>query len=167
MKKPLMILNVELWESANDFMNYGIPWYMKLSWYLFNRKFYRRMIILAKNRQLFCRGFYDRFRDRVVLCINDLLESTINTLRTHGSTRNYHVHFGCQAYFTLVHEMLHKANVAKDDLDGHKIDFDKFDKLPEALKDIFDGLLELERSNDAFNNHPENRRKDNDSKEIE
>ena len=153
-----MTLQVELWDNAYDFINYGTPWYMKLSWYLFNRPFYRRITTLSKNHQLFARGFYDRFHDKVVLCVRDLTISTIDSIRGKSDSP-FHFNFALQAYFTLVHELLHKANVAKDDIaGGHRIDFDKFEKLPEALKDIFDGLLQLENSDDSFTNHPDNRR---------
>lgn len=160
MNQPVMRLQVELWNNASEFVKYGIPWYMKVIWYLTNRKFYYRMVGRAKVNQLYARGFYDRFRDKIVLCLTDIALSTIDSFRHGSQGGSFHLHYGLQFYFTLVHEMLHKANVAKDDYagQGHRIDFDRFERLPETLKDLFDGLLELENSGDAFRNHPDNRR---------
>lgn len=156
--KPLLSTRLEIWKSAKDVVKYGIPWWMKLIWYIWNPKLYYKM----KNLD-YARGFYDPFNNKVMLCIDDIAWSSLDSIRAghdRGVLIKYHTMFGLQFFYTLVHELLHQANVASDKIEGgHKIDHDKFEKLPECLKDIFDGLLQMEYSNDAFNNHPENRRK--------
>jgi len=128
-------------------------------WWLTNRTFFAKMKLLADRKTLFARGIYDKFHDKIILCAQDISMSAINAMKTAGGG-DYHKTFGLTAYFTLIHEMLHKADVAKDaDGAGHKLNYDRFEKLPPMLQDLFDGLLEMEFSNDAFTNHPENRRK--------
>lgn len=157
MSKPIVKLKVEIWESANAYLKHGAPWYMWLAWFLTNQMFYHQMRVLAKNKTFYARGIYDKFHDKIILCINDIAYSSVSSL--NGQPGKYHTTFALQTYFTLIHELLHKSNVAKDESNGgHTIDFDLFEKLHPSLKDMFDGLLELEYSNDAFNNHPENRR---------
>lgn len=158
MTKPLMKLDVEIWESSEDFIKYGVPWWMKAIWFIFAPSIYKMM----KNVH-YARGMYDHFRDKIILCTRDISISVLGSRAKFPDTPGrYHTHFALQMYYTLVHEMLHKANVAKDQGGtGHKIDFDRYEKLPESLKDIFDSLLEMEYSNDNFSSHPENRRKGN------
>ena len=165
MNKPLIKLDVELWEKSGDFLKHGLPWYMWVAWFFLSPKFYQKMKGLANDKSNFARGVYDKFRDKIIICLNDISASTIFSTQAHKIVNgqvhapDYHKSFGLQVYFTLVHEMLHKVNVAKDDSNGgHKVDFDKFEKLPMSLQDMFDGLLEMEYSNDNFTNHPENRR---------
>ena len=161
MNKPLMRCKVEFWTSSADYLRHGASRFMWCMWWLTNRKFFLKMKALADSKTHFARGIYDKFHDKIILCAEDITMSAINSMR-HASNGDYHKTFGLTAYFTLVHEMLHKANVAKDSSgEGHKIDFDQFEKLPTMLQDIFDGLLEMEFSNDNFTNHPENRRKPN------
>jgi hypothetical protein len=157
MNKPLMKLDVEIWEKSEDFIRYGIPWWMKMIWWVAARPVYKMM-----KQVKFARGFYDRFRNKIVLCTQDITESVLLSRMAQKDSRiSYHTNFALQIYYTLVHEMLHQADVAKDDTasGGHKLDFDRYEKLPEALKDMFDSLLEMEYSNDNFARHPENRRK--------
>lgn len=116
------------------------------------------MKLIANANTLFARGIYDKFHDKIIICAQDIMISSITSIRSSGGPGDYHKTFGLVTYFTLIHEMLHKANVAKDGSEGHKIDFDRFEKLPPVLQDLFDGLLEMEYSNDNFTNHPENRR---------
>jgi hypothetical protein len=128
-------------------------------WWLTNRQFFYKMKKLSDSKTLFARGIYDKFHDKIVLCAQDISLSAIQAMRGAGGGDYYHKTFGLTMYFTLIHEMLHKADVAKDaGGEGHKIDFDRFEKLPTMLQDLFDGLLEMEFSNDNFTNHPENRR---------
>lgn len=158
MKKPMLSVKLELWESSHAFLNHGIPWYERIGMFLFNRDLYRRIhkMRTGARTQIDIRGFYDRFHDKIILCTKNLEVSSLiamNRAAEGGIPRgDYHKVFGLQFYYTLVHEMIHKMNVTKDDtsLDGHDIDGDKMDDLPDQLRDIFDGLLDLEDSNDNF-----------------
>jgi hypothetical protein len=158
MKTPLQSFTLEFWENSYDFLKHGVPWYQWVGWFFGDYNFYLRMKVLSMTKQNFARGLYDPFHNKIVIFTSDIMLSVVQAM-TKGA--DLHKTFGLQVYFTLIHEMLHKSRVAKDNLDkgGHKIDFDKFDLLEPALKDLFDGLLEMEYSNDQFTNHPENRRK--------
>lgn len=159
MKKPLMKLKVEIWNNSYDFLRHNVPWYMWLMWRITNKAFYKKMKLLSMAKVNFARGIYDKFHDRIILCAQDISLSAISAIQKSEEAVDYHKTFGLTMYFTLIHEMLHKADVAKDAGGaGHKIDFDRFEKLPPMLRDLFDGLLEMEFSNDSFANHPENRR---------
>ena len=159
MNKPLMRCKVEIWASSCDYLRHGASWYMWMMWWLTNRKFFDQMKKIADSKLHFARGIYDKFHDKIILCAEDISLSSIQAIQKTGAG-DYHKTFALTTYFTLVHEMLHKCDVAKDaDGAGHKVDFDRFEKLPSMLQDIFDGLLEMEFSNDNFANHPENRRR--------
>lgn len=159
MNKPLMRCKIEFWESSGDYLRHGASWYMWAMWWLTNRPFFNQMKKAADSKIHFARGIYDKFHDKIILCAEDISLSTVQAMQGKEAAVDYHKTFGLTAYFTLIHEMLHKADVAKDAGGaGHKIDFDRFEKLPPMLQDLFDGLLEMEFSNDNFTNHPENRR---------
>jgi len=160
MKTPLQAFRLEVWANSVDYLRHGVPWYQWVGWYITSNEFYHRMKASANCKIPFARGIYDPFHNKIVIFINEIGSSAVYAMRPGA---DFHKTFGLQVYFTLIHEMLHKADVAKDGDTGkgHIINFDKFENLNPVLKDLFDGLLEMEYSNDAFTNHPENRRNPN------
>jgi hypothetical protein len=150
----MLKFKVELWENSYDFLNHGVPWWEKIVWKLINPSLYRRINKISTERRSMIRGFYDKFRNRIILCTRDLEKSTVLSMHENKNSPlqgDYHRTFGLQMYFTIIHEIIHLLDVAKDDSnDGHTIDLKKIEALPDQLRDMIDGLLDLEKSNDAF-----------------
>jgi hypothetical protein len=164
----MLKFKVELWENSYDFLNHGIPWWEKILWKVINPSLYRRIHKISTEKKSIIRGFYDKFRNRIILCTRDLEMSTVLVMRKEGPLKgDYHKSFGLQMYFTMVHEIIHMMGLAKDDSnEGHTVDKEKLEDLPDQLRDIVDGLLDLKNSNDAFQSWMNKQQEEGDGAKV-
>lgn len=151
--KPLSAVKLELWSNSLDYLRYGLPWWKWLGLYIFQPALYFKLESYIRNGDFFARGVYDTFGKKVIICLDDIYVSLnrASSVLPEGTQINMQQSFILQVYYTLIHELLHHANVQKNTCaDGHQVDFDKYEKLPMWLKLLFDDFLSLEKSGDAF-----------------
>ena len=155
MKKPLARTKIELWDNAEDYIKHGMNPFRKLMWMLTDYKVYHRVQLLVKTNSFRSRGFYDGYAKKIVMCVGDIKESLRQTYsemsEEEAEQTNKEFSFALQFYYTLIHEFIHQSGVEQGDKDGgHHINMDKLRAVHPSLRELFEGLLVLKNSGDAF-----------------
>lgn len=153
-KGKILGCQLELWQSSRDYVLNGIPWWERICMKILSPNAYNTLMARAKENTMYARGIYDRATNKVVICLDDLSLSVMADFKAtaaRGKIIDDSLLFSIQFYYTLIHELLHSVDVAGKGCE-HKIDFDKYEKLPMWLKVIFDDFLKV-AGGDSFKEH--------------